>query len=60
MKKKLKRVVLGVGYPWFFASTGKVVLYTKENGMPNGKPVFLKSGYLGDWNKIRLVAEVLK
>ena len=64
-KKKPRRVVLGVGHPWFYIG--------KEGAMgltvgPVNPSILLRvfswrqiepSG-LGNWNKIRLVAEVLK
>jgi len=65
--KKVRRVVLGIGHPWFFA---KLAASGVE---PKGCAMFLTSGHnvftrcptidpkgLGNWNKIRLVAEVLK
>ena len=65
-KKKPRRVVLGVGHPWFFAG---VTIAGRDQAigmylMP-GHHVFsdlkaIDPKGLGNWNKIRLVAEVLK
>lgn len=54
--KKPRRVVLGVGHPWFSLTT---VALTKA---PVHESILLRLSWknLGNWNKIRLVAEVLK
>lgn len=66
-KKKPRRVVLGVGHPWFYvkvASSGVepqncAMLLTKAHQVFQDC-VIINSNTLGNWNKIRLVAEVLK
>lgn len=60
--KKAKRVVLGVGHPWFSKRTGihnydAVSIFTENM---SGTCVPLKLGTLGGYNKIRLVAEVIE
>lgn len=67
--KKVRRVVLGVGHPWFSevsaAGSWQSVRLTKTAVHPS---ILLRSfdwqnikaGGLGNWNKIRLVAEVLE
>ena len=63
--KRVKRVVLGVGHPWLHnlwgGRTGKmydaVSLYPKDCA---GVIKVLKLGNLGGYNKIRLVAEIIK
>ena len=65
MKKTTRRVrrqVLGTGYPWFVRevdSLGYVILRlaTKKNGSTD---VPLKIGDLGAYQKIKLVAEYVK
>jgi len=65
--KKVRRVVLGVGHPWFYAelrSEGMrgqhiAMFLTKKHQVFTDCPVIDAKG-LGNWNKIRLVAEVLK
>lgn len=65
-KRKPRRVVLGVGHPWFYAPT-------LVGGQDQRIAMFLTPGHrvftdleaidpkdLGNWNRIRLVAEVLK
>jgi len=70
MTKHTKRVVLGEGHPWFFASRSdglydcvqltkdpvecSLLLRSKKGLVP------LKLRELGNWNRIRLVAEVLE
>ena len=60
-KKKPRRVVLGVGHPWFNRSLSQwtSVSLTKASAPPFDW-VGLQFGDLGNYNKIRLVAEVLK
>jgi hypothetical protein len=63
-KKKPRRVVLGVGHPWFYFDPDYIGL-TK---IPVAPSILLRrfdwadlhTARLGNWNKIRLVAEVLK
>ena len=59
--KKPRRVVLGVGHPWFHLSPtyGRthVSLSARQGEMSD---VLLSFGDLGNHNRIRLVAEVLK
>jgi hypothetical protein len=61
-KKKARRVILGVGHPWFFAREGvqydAVTLF--EGHGQAGSPVYLKFRNVGNWNKVRLVLEILK
>ena len=70
-KKKPKRVVLGMGHPWFIATDGGRVVY--DGVYLTTKPVHpsillrtpvphvdLKIGRVGNWNKCRLVLEVLR
>lgn len=63
-RRKLKRIVLGVGHPWFEKVDGPgVVGYQKISlmeGDGRGDALTLKIGKLGGYNKIRLVAEVLR
>lgn len=64
--KKVRRVVLGVGHPWFWKSKitdsgwGSVSLWTSEPPYGSSERKRLKIGSLGGYNKIRLVAEVLE
>lgn len=61
-KRKPRRVVLGVGHPWFFARQGAsydaVMLFTGHNEA--GSTVPFKFRGVGNWNKVRLVLEILK
>jgi hypothetical protein len=61
-KAKPRRVVLGVGHPWFSGSEN--VQYAKVGLTVGAQAVWrwipLRFKNLGNWNKIRLVAEVLK
>ncbi len=61
-RKRVKRVVLGVGYPWFSRVEGScgfvsVKLVTTRNGSTN---LLLNVGDLGAYKKIKLVAEIVK
>lgn len=58
-KRKPRRVVLGVGHPWFYACGTQLVLRTKNSSW-DGEAKMLRFGDLGGYNRIRLVAEVLK
>lgn len=69
--KKVRRVVLGVGHPWFFVSqrgnVGYDTIYlttapVAQNILARGgeKLVPFKFSDVGNWNKVRLVLEVLK
>ena len=67
--KKIKRVVLGTGHPWYSSSKGgiydRVELTTKpvaESILLRGgeETVPLELGDTGNWNKVRLVLEILK
>ena len=66
-KRKPRRVVLGVGHPWFFVEpSGEgmkgqfcAMFLTRAHQVFTDCPVIDPDG-LGNWNKIRLVAEVLK
>ncbi len=65
--RKARRVVLGVGHPWFYAKiqgnavepNGTAMFLTRAQNVFTGCPPIDSKG-LGNWNKIRLVAEVLK
>jgi hypothetical protein len=65
-KRKLRRVVFGVGHPWFYAKvkiggdyeTVGMFLTPAHNVFTDLEAI--DSRGLGNWNKIRLVAEVLK
>jgi len=68
-KRKVKRKVLGVGYPWFFydyVQTNSrnwrlgyfnMCLMDGPNRQEGRHPVELNFTGLGAWKKIRLVAE---
>lgn len=64
-KRKPRRVVLGVGHPWFYIGDSGGVGLTVD---PVSDCLLLRNfvwksldpSGLGNWNKIRLVAEVLK
>ena len=62
--KKPRRVVLGVGHPWFLHSGwagGRThVCLTKREAVEDHADVVLKFDDLGHYNRIRLVAEILK
>lgn len=58
--KEIKRKVLGIGYPWFFNSDksgpyDSIKLYGA--GSSRSKLLALKIGELGNWKKIKLIAE---
>lgn len=59
-QKKIRRIVLGVGHPWFFSSycgeMGSVGL-TKE--FNSGQKNLRLPKNVGNWNKVRLVMEVI-
>ena len=69
--KKIRRVVLGVGHPWFYVSQKGRASYDTMNltTAPVAQSILLR-GYeetvpfkfsdVGNWNKVRLVLEVLK
>ena len=67
-RKKVKRIVLGVGYPWYFSRRATydcvrlTVLPVAQSILLRGgeKTVPLKIGGTGNWNKVRLVLEILK
>jgi hypothetical protein len=63
-KRKPRRIVLGVGHPWFEkVDSPGVVGYQKVSlmeGDGKGDAITLNIGDLGGYFKIRLVAEVLK
>jgi hypothetical protein len=70
-KKKPRRVVLGVGYPWFSVDRAGRIAYdsVKLTTKPvcnsilfRGKveTVGFKFRDVGNWNKVRLVLEILK
>ena len=59
-RKRVRRIVLGVGHPWFLRGScmyRTLVSLGRDGGDPGD--VELKFGNLGNWNRIRLVAEVL-
>ena len=59
--KKVRRIVLAVGHPWFHCYKEDVmydaISITEVDAGPT-KP--LKFSRVGGWNKVRLVLEVLK
>lgn len=55
-QKKLRRVVLGVGYPWFYCGNHQTDLRLFNSRGPKA----ISSKHIWSWNKIRLVAEVIK
>lgn len=60
-KRKPRRVVLGVGHPWFLEPTQIGRTHLCLSSKPGGyADIGLKFGDLGNWNKVRLVLEVLK
>lgn len=67
--KKIKRVILGVGYPWYKCEENgcftSLVLYVEPLHSSimcrvPGHTVELTPKGTGNWNKIRLIAEVIK
>ncbi|MDZ4250405.1 MAG: hypothetical protein U0990_09980 [Candidatus Nanopelagicales bacterium] len=73
MKKPngVKRVVLGVGYPWFSSLSNTVHYYdsVQLTARPVAASILLRGGEqtvslhqkgVGNWNKVRLVLEVLE
>ena len=54
--RKVRRVVLGVGNPWL-GGGGWICLTPGHQKWP---PIAIDFKDLGNWNKVRLVAEVLK
>lgn len=61
--RKVRRVVLGVGHPWFLHDTygtRSMVWLCASDEYRIDSGVGLSYGNLGYWNKVRLVAEVLK
>lgn len=71
-RKKPKRIVLGTGYPWYSTTETKGCGYTKlqMTKTPVPESILLRQGKeelvnfeiqgTGNWNKVRLVLEVLK
>jgi len=69
MAKKPRRVVLGIGYPWYSKRSNHGdythVELTQTPVNPNillrgrEKNVELNYGNTGNWNKVRLVLEIL-
>lgn len=59
-KKKVRRVVLGVGAPWFFDGNNLHVMKLYNEPGVFHDPKWINPKGLGNWNKIRLVAEVLE
>lgn len=72
MKKKPKRIILGVGHPWYSRTETKGNGYTKlqMTKTPVPQSILLRQGTeelvefdpqgTGNWNKCRLVLEVLE
>lgn len=70
--KKVKRIVLGVGHPWYSSTPTKGHAYTnlQMTKTPVPQSILLRQGKeelvefdpqgTGNWNKVRLVMEVLK
>ena len=68
-KRKVKRVVLGVGHPWFSSRPGEAdytdIALTKRPVaaslvLRNFEWVGLEYANVGNWNKARLVLEILE
>lgn len=69
-RKKPRRVVIGVGHPWYSRSPGSkdydriqlTVLPVAPSILLRGgeKTVVLSPKNTGNWNKVRLIMEVLK
>ena len=71
-RKKPKRIVLGVGHPWYSTTETKGYGYTKLQltKTPVPQSILLRRGQeelvefdpqdTGNWNKVRLVLEVLE
>ena len=60
--KKVRRIVLAVGHPWFFRKAEDIyfdAVYLTE-GVGTGTSVPFKFKNVGNWNKCRLVLEVIK
>jgi hypothetical protein len=57
-KKKPRRVVLGVGHPWFYGCLTQLTLRERAYFASDAKMLHIAD--LGAYNRIRLVAEVLK
>ena len=58
--KKVKRVVMGVGHPWFLTTYGPTCKAVGLTAVRNGVSKNLRFGKHGNWNKVRLVMEILK
>lgn len=70
-KKKIARVVLGVGYPWYYGqgpggSYSEIRLYKKKlhesllfRTHDTKNLAGISPSGTGNWNKIRLVAEII-
>lgn len=72
MKKKVKRIVLGTGHPWYSRTETKgpgfTILQLTQTPVPHS--ILLRQGKeelvnfdiqeTGNWNKVRLVMEVLE
>jgi len=60
--KKVRRVVLGVGHPWFTHKHTNIafdsVYLTPKAGADGSVP--FRPTAVGNWNKVRLVLEVLE
>lgn len=67
-KKKPRRVVLGIGHPWFTAIDDGMYARVALTRVPVSNSILLrefqwvpiKFREVGNWNKVRLVLEVLK
>lgn len=67
-KRSKKRIVMGEGYPWYFVHrpgegwpSGVKLYKTSERGCAEPMElVTLKYGNTGNWNRVRLVLEVLE
>ena len=67
--KKPRRIVLGIGHPWYFSSTGCLYDCIKLTEKPVAQSILLRGGEktvpliggdTGNWNKVRLVLEILE
>lgn len=64
-KKVKKRFVIGEGYPWYFRSVkdgerwpyNAIALYL---GASKIEPVEIETSDTGNWNKVRIICEVLE
>lgn len=61
--KKVRRIVLGVGHPWFSVGMKRRIAYDTVRlftAHGSAETVPFKFTDVGNWNKCRLVLEVIK